>query len=163
MHPLSRKWRRRLGAAFIALGLIAFLALAFFALPAAAATDYDKHADGLAVYLGVLPVQLLKGPSESHLATMHGVVPSSSATHHVVVAVYDERTGKQFDRATVEATVVPFGLGETRHTLEPMKIGTTTTYGNFFPMNVPGPYVIRVPIRQQDQVTQVQFNYEHPR
>jgi hypothetical protein len=44
-----------------------------------------------------------------------------------------------------------------------MKIGTTTTYGNFFPMNVPGPYVIRVPIRQQDQVTQVQFNYEHPR
>ena len=109
MHPLSRKWRRRLGAAFIALGLIAFLALAFFALPAAAATDYDKHADGLAVYLGVLPVQLLKGPSESHLATMHGVVPSSSATHHVVVAVYDERTGKQFDRATVEATVVPFG------------------------------------------------------
>jgi hypothetical protein len=163
MQASSRTLRVRLAVAVIGLGLIAFLALLFFALPAAAATEYEKHADGLAVYLGVLPAQLLRGPSESHLTTMHGGMPSSSGTHHVLVGVYDERSGKQLDRATVEATVVPFGLGGTRRTLEPMNIGATTTYGNFFPMSVPGPYTIRISIRQQDQITQVQFNYEHPR
>jgi hypothetical protein len=60
MRASNRSLRTRLAVAVFALGLIAFLALLFFALPAAAATDYEKHADGLAVYLGVLPAQLLR-------------------------------------------------------------------------------------------------------
>ena len=166
MHASRRKLRRWPGAALIALGLIAFLALVFFiVLPAHAATEYEKHADGLAVYLGILPAQLLRGPSDGHLATMHGCLPSGSGSHHVVIAVYEERTGKQLDSAAVEATVAPLGMGETSRALEPMKIANTTTYGNFFPMDVPGPYRIRVSIRQQEQrgMTRVQFNYAHPR
>ncbi len=146
--------------------LIVFVVLALVASIASAATsEYEKHADGLAVYLGVLPAQLIRGPSDGHLATMHGGPPSSGGSHHLVVAIYDERTGKTLDYATVEATVVPLGMGATRRALERMKIADTVSYGNFFPMDVPGPYVIRVAIRREGQsaVTEVQFNYAHPR
>lgn len=164
MHALHRKLLRRLGVVFVALGLIAFLALVFFALPAAAATEYEKHADGLTVYLGVVPAELLRGKAD-HLATMHGGLPSGSGSHHVLISVFDERTGKQIDDATVEGRVSSLGLGETRRILEPMKIGDTTTYGNFFPMTFPGPFVVRVSIRRsgQERPTQVQFNYAHPK
>ena len=47
------------------------LLLAFSTLAAAAATEYEKHADGLAVYMGVLAAQVLRGNADaSHLATM---------------------------------------------------------------------------------------------
>jgi hypothetical protein len=106
------------------------VALAFVALTASAATsEYEKHADGLVVYLGVLPAQLLRGPSDGHLATMHGGPPSGGASHHLVVAIYDERTGKPLDNATVEATVVPLGMGATRRALERMRIAETISYG----------------------------------
>ena len=157
MRSLRRYWLQRFATAI--------LSLVLSATAAGAATEYEKHADGLAVYLGVLPAQLLRGPSNGHLATMHGGLPSGSGSHHVVIAVYDERTGKQFDNATVDAAVAPIGTGETRRTLEPMKIANTTTYGNFFPMDGQGPYTISVSIRQQDQraITNVRFNYAHPR
>ena len=145
--------------------LIVSTALVLFALPAWSATsEYEKHAEGLAVYLGVLPAQLVRGPSDGHLATMHGGA-ASSGSHHLVVAIYDERTGKALDNATVEATVVPLGMGATRRARERMRIGDSVSYGNFYPMGVPGPYTIRVAIRREAQggTTEVQFNYAHPR
>ena len=157
MRSLRRYWLQRFATAI--------LSLVLSATAAGAATEYEKHADGLAVYLGVLPAQLLRGPSNGHLATMHGGLPPGSGSHHVVIAVYDERTGKQFDNATVEAAVASLGMGETRRALEAMKIANTTTYGNFFPMDGQGPYTISVSIRQQDQraITNVRFNDAHPR
>jgi hypothetical protein len=140
--------------------------LAFTTLSAAAVTEYEKHADGLAVYLGVMPAQLLRGNADAaHLATMHGGLPSGSGSHHVVVSIFAERTGRQIDDASVEAGVGLLGLGETRRRMEPMKIADTTTYGNFFPMTGAGPFVVRVTIRRpgQDHATQVQFNYAHPK
>ena len=146
----------------------AALVIAFVAWPAAAATatEYEKHADGLAVYMGVLPAQLLRGNAATdHVATMHGSLPRGSGSHHVVISIFDERTQRQLADATVEASVASPGLAETRRVLEPMKIGDTTTYGNFFPMSEPGSFVVRVTIRRpaHDRPTQVQFNYTHPR
>lgn len=60
MLESRRKPRRRLGCALVELWLIALLASLYLA-PPAAATEYEKHAHGLAVYLGVLPAELLRG------------------------------------------------------------------------------------------------------
>lgn len=144
----------------------AMLAIAFVAWPAAAAAEYEKRADGLAVYLGVLPAEVLRGPaSPDHVGKMHGGLPRGSGSHHVVISIFDERGQRRVDGATVEASVGSLGMGETRRVLEPMKIGDTTTYGNYFPMPAPGPFVVRVTIRRpgQDRPTQVQFNYAHPK
>lgn len=143
----------------------AFLLLAFTTLSAAAVTDFEKHADGLAIYMGVVPAQLLRGNTDaSHLATMHGGLPLGSGSHHLVIAVYDERTQRQVEGADVVATVTPLGLGPTRRKLEPMQIATSATYGNFFPMPGSGPYTVLVTIHVPGQArnTEVQFRYSHP-
>ena len=141
------------------------LLLAFTTLSAAAVTDFENHADGLAIYMGVVPAQLLRGNADaSHLATMHGGLPAASGSHHLVIAIYDERTQRQVEGADVAANVTPLGLGSTRRKLEPMQIGTSATYGNFFPMAGSGPYTVQVTIHVPGQArnTEVQFNYSHP-
>ena len=141
------------------------LLLACTILSAAAVTDFEKHADGLAIYMGVVPAQLLRGNADaSHLATMHGGLPSGSGSHHLVIAIYDEPTQRQVDGADVVATVTPLGPGTTRRKLHPMQIGTSATYGNFFPMAGSGPYTVQVTIHVLGQArnTEVQFNYSHP-
>ena len=144
---------------------LAFLALALLAPAALAATEYEKRSGGLIVYLGVLPAALLQGPSQSaELGASHGGSAPSGATHHVVVAVYDEATRNAVTDASVEVRVVPLGRAETRRQLDVMKIGATTTYGGFFPMPLPGPYTIHVSVRRpQAPPISVQFAYSHPR
>lgn len=159
MHTLTTGRRRWLSNAM--------LAIAFLAMPAAAATtEYEKRADGLTVYMGVVPAEVLGGRTETnHVATMHDGSPRASGSHHVVISIFDESAKRQLADATVEATVGSLGMAGTRRTLEPMKIRDTMTYGNFFPMSGPGPFVVRVDIRRpgQNQPTRVQFNYAHPR
>ena len=158
MRSLRPKWRQTLGGAMLSLALVASAA--------AAATEYEKHADGLVVYMGVMPAEVLRGRSDTdHLATMHGGLPWGSGSHHIIMSVFDEATRRQLDDATVEASVGQLGRGETRRQLEPMKIANTTTYGNFFPMAGSGPFLVRVSIRRagQDHPTQVQFKYAHLR
>jgi hypothetical protein len=132
-------------------------------LSAAAGADLEKHVDGLAIYMGVVPAQLLRGNTDaSHLATMHGGLPSGSGSHRLVLAIYDEHAQRQVEGA---ATVTPLGLAPTRRKLEPMQIGTSATYGNVFPMAGSGPYTVQVTIHVpgQARTTEVQFNYSHPR
>ena len=142
------------------------LLLVVTALSTAAVTDLEKHADGLAIYIGVVPAQILRGNADAtHLATMHGGLPSGRGSHHLVIAIYDERTQRQVEGADVAANVTPLGLGPTRRKLEPMQIGASATYGNFFPMSGSGPYTVQVTIHVpgQARTTNVQFNYAHPR
>lgn len=153
---------QKLLAIVIAAGAVAFSGVAW----PATATDYEKRADGLTVYMGVLPAEVLRGRTEtSHITTMHGGPPRAGDSHHLVISIFDERTQQQVADATVEASVGSLGMAGTRRVLESMKIGTTTTYGNFFPMSGPGPFIVRVEIRRpgRNQPTQVQFNYSHPR
>jgi len=95
---------------------------------------------------------------------MDGGLPSGSSSHHLVIAIYDERTQRQVEGAEGPATVTPPSLAPTRRKLEPMQIGTSATYGNFFPMSGSGPYTVQVTIHVPGQArnTEVQFNYSHP-
>ena len=141
------------------------LLLSIATLSAAAGTDLEKHTDGLAIYMGVMPAQLVRGNADtSDLAKMHGKLPAASGSHHLVIAIYDERTKRQVEGAEVTANVAPLGLGPTRRKLEPMQIGSSATYGNFFPMSGSGPYTVQVTINEPGRArnTEVQFNYSHP-
>lgn len=68
--------------------------LAFIALPVGAATEYEKHVDGFAVYMGVLPAQVLRGNADTgQFVAMQGGLPAASGSHHLVIAIYDEGLG----------------------------------------------------------------------
>ena len=128
--------------------------------------EYYKTADGLAVYFGVLPAELVLGHSPEHPESkMHGAKPPGRGQHHVVVAVFDAKTGQRVGDAEVAARVEEAGLGVTTKKLEPMLIDKTTSYGAYFPMRAPGPYRIDVDVRRAGAVKPVtiRFEYSHPR
>jgi hypothetical protein len=131
----------------------------------AAAQDY-KTADGLTVYIGVVPAELVKGPApRSAEPPMHGGAPRHGRQHHVVVAIFDAATNARVSDAMVTAQVSGLALSGPIKTLEPMEIDKTTSYGNFFSLPGTDIYTIRLTIRRPGSQAAVvfDFKYDHRR
>lgn len=112
----------------------------------AADTAYRRVVDGVAIYFGILPAELVRGhPQEHPEGQMHGGVPVGE--NHIMVALFEDKTGKRITRAEVTATITGPGNFKAEKKLEPMVIAGATTYGNYFSMLGPGPYRIVVRIR----------------
>jgi len=122
-----------------------------------------KVADGLAVYLGVLPAAMLQGHETHPEERMHGGVPRGPHAYHVVAAVFDAPTGERIADARVAARVTPSGLPAEARMLEPMEIAGTLTYGNYFTMGGSDPYRIELSITRAGAVepVEVEFAYRH--
>jgi hypothetical protein len=146
-------------AGFAAAGMIASVALVV-------AADFYKTTGDFAVYLGVLPAEMVQGHSPEHPeGKMHGGVPSAKRQHHVVVAVFDAKDGRRIGNAAVRARVAEVGLAPVEKKLEPMTIGKAASYGNYFSMGSPGPYRIEIEILRPGSSSPVKtsFEYSHPR
>ena len=125
------------------LGLIAVGAAA------AAETGSRQVVDGVAVYFGLMPGELVRGHPRQHPESgMHGGVPVGES--HLLVALFDDKTGKRIDGAKVTATVMGPERLNLRKALEPMTVAGAITYGNYFSLTGPGPYRIAVRVRLPD-------------
>ncbi len=112
----------------------------------AAESSYRQVMDGVAVYLGVVPAELVRGhPPEHPEGQMHGGAPAGE--NHIMVALFEEKTGKRLSDAAVTATVTGPGRFKAGKKLEPMVIAGSMSYGNYFYMPGPGPYRIKLTIR----------------
>ncbi len=112
----------------------------------AAESSYRQVVDGVAVYFGIVPAQLVRGHPPAHSESeMHGGAPVGE--NHVMVALFDDKTGKRITRAEVIATITGPDSFKVAKKLEPMTIAGAATYGNYFSMLGPGPYRIEVRIR----------------
>lgn len=135
-----------------------------------------QTSDGLTVYIGVMPAEVLKGHP------VHGGTPAASNEYHLVVAIFDAVTGARITDVTVTATV--FGPGNTelygqrhlrpwgsrpiteslpRTPLERMEIAQTVTYGEFFVLQNAATYTFRLTITRPDKTrpTVMDFVYIH--
>jgi hypothetical protein len=141
---------------------IAALVLLTACAQRAGEVDYQT-ADGLAIYLGVLPAAMIQGHQTHPEERMHGGVPGGRHAYHVVAAVFDELTGERIENAMVQARVVPRGLAAETRALEPMEIAGTVTYGNYFTMGGDDPYRIEISITRSGAGTPVvvDFSYRH--
>lgn len=119
-----------------------------------------RTADGLTVYLGVMPAAMLKGCPD---ATMHRRIPGSPHTYHVLVAVFDNATDQRLAGLDVKAAVASPGMTATEKLLETMTIADTVTYGNYFDLIGAGPCRIRVEILRPLAAapTRVEFAYRY--
>lgn len=143
-------------------------ALLGFALANAAWAGADRQlADGIMVYLGVVPVEVVLEHVPQHLpphpeAQMHGGPPEQPQRYHVMVALFDAASGARISNATVTARVSELALAVTEKRLELMTIAGFATYGNYFPMPNAGPYRIEVRIRRPGVGGEVRttFDYE---
>ena len=159
----------RLNRRFVLAGFIGMLcaSIAQWNDGAVAAQDTEyKTVDGLAVYLGVVPAEIVKGhPSEHPEQTMHGGAPTGPHQYHVVAAIFDSASGARITDAAVTAQISGLGLSGANQKLEPMQISGTTTYGGYF--NLPGRdlYTIRLTIERPGaaRAVVVDFKYDHRR
>lgn len=102
---------------------------------------------GVAIYLGVVPAEMILGYSKEHTEMqMHGGMPHGSNKYHVVIALFDDATGKRITGAQLKATVAQVGMSGQMKLLEPMQIANTESYGNWFTLPEPGTYRIRLEI-----------------
>jgi hypothetical protein len=115
----------------------------------AAADPPYKVANGLGIYLRVVPAEMVKGPPpHSAERPIHGAVPGRTHAFHVVAAIFDADTRERVSDAKVTAQVSRLGQSGTEKTLEPMEIAGPTVYGGFFDLLTPDLYTIRLTIER---------------
>lgn len=131
----------------------------------AADSSQHKIVNGMAIYLGMLPAEMILGHPKPHPeAEMHGGVPARGSQYHVMVVLFDNATGKRITGARVKANVSLIGLSGVQKKLEPMLIAGTVTYGNYFNMSAnDNPYRIRVLVELPGTpgVIEATFEYRH--
>jgi|SRR6516165_647093 hypothetical protein len=143
---------------------LAVISIALNKIATAAEPGESKTKGGLTVYLGVVPAEIVKGPS-SHSSdrAMHGRIPRGPHEYHVVAALFDTASGARVSDAAVTAQISGLGLSGNSKKLEPMEIAGSTTYGAFF--NLPGRdlYTVKLTIDRSSSPRPLTFNfkYEH--
>jgi hypothetical protein len=117
------------------------LALALLVLTAACnkqeAPRNSQVVDGVAIHLGVVPSRNDRGDPGRHAEpTMHSPVPAAGRSDHVVVALFEDSTGKRIEDAQVIGSITEITMGSDRKTFQRMRINGTITYGSYM-FNMP--------------------------
>ncbi|MBI2379518.1 MAG: hypothetical protein HYV16_02010 [Gammaproteobacteria bacterium] len=122
--------------------------------------------DGLVIYYGVLPAELLSrhelNAQGTHMSSRNAL---RSDAHHVVIALFDAKTGQRIHDAIVTARVIPLSGAPEEAALKPMRINDSMSFGNFFRLETDTPYVVHLRIRRADVAgkdVEAQFRYQHP-
>lgn len=134
---------------FRALATAATVAMLTAAPIIATATErsYQQVVDGVVVYFGMLPAELVRGhPREHTESRMHGGVPVGES--HLTVALFDDKTGSRVTNAELTARITDGRGLDIRKKLEPMLIAGNQTHGNYFQLTGAGPYRIEIMIRR---------------
>jgi hypothetical protein len=142
--------------------IAAVVTLAVICSALAQADPLSKTIGGVAFYLGVVPAEIVRGhPSGHPESTMHGSPPKESGARHLVVALFDAKTGVRIVDASVSARVEQVGLAAEQKDLEPMKIAGTLTYGNFYLMQSGGIYKIKIAVKKKGTSNRIEAEFEY--
>ena len=125
-------------------------------------TNY-RVVDNVRIYLGVIPAAMIQGkhPPTHTETSMHGGVPSSADEYHVLIALFDEKTGERISNAKVTARVAEVGLSGEQKELQPMKIADTITYGNYFTMKGVGVSRISIAVHIAGAPREIGVTFQH--
>lgn len=102
------------------------------ATSSAGVVDGVQTADGLTIYLGVVPAAVVRGHPTGHPeAQMHGGAPGGSHSMHIVAAVFDKASGARITRADVVAHILEPGGIQRSVRLQPMTVAGALTFGGY--------------------------------
>lgn len=134
--------RAQIRCAVLLLGLVGIAATVH-----ASDTGDRQVVDGVAIYFGVLPAELVLGhPREHPESEMHGGVAVGDS--HVLVGLFEAGSGRRIGGAEIIARVTAGSGSEVSKPLEAMVIGGSASYGNYFPLKGAGPFRIELRIRR---------------
>ena len=74
------------------------------------AFDVDSHklSGDLEIYLGLLPTEVIQNRKITQENIMHGGIPEGKDKYHLVVALFDKRTGERISVAQVTYDLAKF-------------------------------------------------------
>lgn len=161
----SRRGRRQY--AWLAAVGMGTLGIAGCSQPTSSLPRDTQTIDGMSIYIGIIPAELVRGDSteSGDPNALHGGTPKNSSSHHLVVALFDAKTGARIADARIKAGVGDRSYNHEPDTvLEPMQINGTITYGAFFLMQGAGPWRIHLDIQRPGiaRSSEADFGYEHP-
>jgi hypothetical protein len=150
----------------LTVAIVTFLWTGVMALPAFAAEDlnFRKNVGDYWVYLAVMPADFIAGPPAAEPGATPFQPASARDTHHLMVSIFDYRTGRRITDAVVEARVAALGLSGVKKALDNASAAGAPVYAGLFPMLGRGPFRIDVEFRAQG-VTGPQhttFYFTHP-
>ena len=153
--------RARIWAVLVAVGFT-------FGMAQAAAVNPDPpiRLDGMELFYGLIPAEILRGhPRDHEERGMHGGVPRGKGVYHLIVSVFDAKTTTRITDAAITGSVVEVGMATQNRKLEAMTFGGNVAFGNYFEMSNPGPYEIVVNVRRPGHLktATARFQYWHPR
>lgn len=138
---------------------------------ASSAVEFDNRqiAQGMAIYLGILPAKVARDQSPTASGgEMHRGTPEWGEQYHLVAALFDDASGRRITDAEVRATVFNARLPGKRLSgpqkqLEPMRVADRASYGNYFNMPAPAPYRVELEIRRpgESEIAKASFEYRH--
>ncbi len=169
VSPNSRRQAVTIAALRRARALAIGIALGFtFGMAQAAAVNPDQpiRLDGMELFYGVIPAEILRGhPSGHEERSMHGGVPHGKGVYHLIVSVFDSKTSTRITDAVITGSVIEVGMATQNRKLEAMTFGGNVSFGNYFAMSNPGPYEIVVNVRRPGNLktATARFQYWHPR
>ena len=151
-------------ARFLA-GLFGLLLMLLAGLPGPARADTASNSQtvhDVVIYMGLLPEEIIRGHPRDHPeTTMHGGRPPGSGGYHLVIALFDAKSGARITNADIAARVGEIGLAGDEKKLEPMEIAGSETYGNYFRMAGNGPFRISLAIRVPGEPQEMKAVFEH--
>lgn len=160
MQTIAAKTVRQMRSALLALAILAIFG---FAMSVRADSDTNSKVVGnVAVYMGMLPVEMIRGYSpRTTEGSMHGGKPKGRDGYHIVVALFDAKSGTRITHANIRARVSEIGYTGEEKALQPMEIAGTETYGNYFSMVGDGPFRIPLVIRVPGEKHPIELQFEH--
>jgi hypothetical protein len=148
-------------AALLAIGAI-------LGTPRGAAAEeetFRKTVGDFSLYLTVMPAEVIRGPRAPEVpGASPRRAPAARDTHHVMVSIFDVRTGQRLERLQVKARVAALGFSGEKRDLETISIGGAKVYGNTFPMLGRGPFRVDVEFNAHGgpHAQRATFYFTHP-
>ncbi len=134
-------------------------------VPAPRSDATHKVVAGTAIELGVVSAESLRAqhPKPDAESTMHGGIPTGSGFFHVNISLRDTATNDTIKDAEVEVRVANPVTGSETKKLDPIAIGGTPSYGNYFRMPGKEPYTIVVQVSRPGvpRLIEARFAYRH--
>lgn len=120
--------------------------------------DTHKTVDGIDIYIGLIPSEMIQGKMSLREQKMHGGALKASGQYHLVIALFNAETGKRIANAEVTASIAEIGFSGNNKDLELMKMNKVETYGNYFSIPKSKPYRVLLKLKVPGKVvTEVFF------
>jgi len=121
-------------------------------------SNQHKIIDGVSIYLGVLPAEIIEGPAA---VNMHGGLPVGQYRYHVSIAIFN-KNGKRLNNANIAVRLSTPDNKTEFISLEEMPFNNNLIYGNYFTLHESGPYRIEVNIKHPSypKLIKTEFQYQ---